>query len=186
MFWRSLSNGHFAPVGALFAVTTFFCSDGKFPLEGQPKFDPRGGLCISAVTCHEWEASRAETWVSILKKSESTVRAIAGLRGRPVLPNSASGEPGPAPRNGIPALFFGDHQERPTSDSGRTGPAWLSPRRRVRLLRIVALLEARAHSRMLPEVQSSPCTQTGARKSRARSARPIRMSNPRGQQAKYL
>ena len=40
MSWRWLSNGFFNPAGALFAVTAFSCSAGKFPLEGQPKPGP--------------------------------------------------------------------------------------------------------------------------------------------------
>jgi hypothetical protein len=37
MPWRWLSNGFFNPTGALFAVTAFSCSDGKFPLGGRRK-----------------------------------------------------------------------------------------------------------------------------------------------------
>ena len=37
MPWRRLSNGFFNPTGALFAVTAFSCSDGKFPLGARRK-----------------------------------------------------------------------------------------------------------------------------------------------------
>jgi hypothetical protein len=40
MRWRRLSNGFFNPTGALFAVTVFSCSDGKFPSGGHSKSDP--------------------------------------------------------------------------------------------------------------------------------------------------
>jgi len=43
MSWRWLSNGCFNLAGALSAATTFSYSDGKSPLEGQPKTRPCGG-----------------------------------------------------------------------------------------------------------------------------------------------
>jgi hypothetical protein len=42
MPWRRLSNGSFNPTGALFAVTAFSCSDGKFPLRARRKIGGAG------------------------------------------------------------------------------------------------------------------------------------------------
>jgi hypothetical protein len=47
MPWRGLSTGFFNPTGALFVVTTFSCSDGKFP-SGVPRKTDRAADAASS------------------------------------------------------------------------------------------------------------------------------------------